>query len=294
MPFHINKQSFHFVFIYILFLAFLIINWGCQCRYTDEINANDQRIVASVNNHDIIVSDFDEVSMPAFINNNSCNKLQMRTNALEDIITKQLLIQEAQKQNLDKQKAFMKEIEKYWGQTLLKLILKKKSDDYVETIIITDDELRNAYNRKKHKILAELVAFNDKSFANQLSLSKNNYDKIKSTLQNKIVLEKTPKWWEYGDLPDHLEDNLYSLNPGEISQPIQCGNNWLVIRVMDIKEIQDMESFENTSVQLREDLLRKEVEQSLDLWIKDLRKNADVKINYNILDDIDLDNNREG
>jgi len=63
------------------------------------------------------------------------------------MITRNVLLQEAQEQNFDKDKAFMKEIEKYWEQALLKLLIKKKSAELARTIRVTDEEVKAEYDR---------------------------------------------------------------------------------------------------------------------------------------------------
>ena len=49
-------------------------------------------------------------------------------------IRKQVLIQEAQKLGLDRQRPFMKTIERYWEQTLIREILKKKMQEISKTV----------------------------------------------------------------------------------------------------------------------------------------------------------------
>ncbi len=54
-----------------------------------------------------------------------------KENGLENIldlaIRKQVLIQEAQRQGLDRKESFMKTIERYWEQTLIKELIQKES-----------------------------------------------------------------------------------------------------------------------------------------------------------------------
>ena len=52
---------------------------------------------------------------------------------LEQLITRNILIQEAQKENFDKDRAFLKEIESYWEQALLKLLIRKKTAEFSAT-----------------------------------------------------------------------------------------------------------------------------------------------------------------
>ena len=53
---------------------------------------------------------------------------------LDFSIRKQVLIQEAQKLGLDRQRPFMKTIERYWEQTLIRELLKKKMQEISKTV----------------------------------------------------------------------------------------------------------------------------------------------------------------
>ena len=59
----------------------------------------------------------------------SADPAKARAEALDELITKKVLLQEAQAHNFDNDKKFMKEIELYWEQALLKLLLRSKIDE---------------------------------------------------------------------------------------------------------------------------------------------------------------------
>ena len=66
---------------------------------------------------------------------------------LDEMIEKKLLIMAAQKENFDKDRAFMKEIERYWEQALIKLLLKKKVHEFGYDVVITDAEAKKEYDK---------------------------------------------------------------------------------------------------------------------------------------------------
>ena len=51
---------------------------------------------------------------------------------LDQLINKNILIQQSQSENFDKDEVFMKEIQRYWEQALLKLLIKKKTAEFSE------------------------------------------------------------------------------------------------------------------------------------------------------------------
>lgn len=92
--------------------------FGCGQR------AEEKRVVAKINDYTMTVQDFaDEIKYsPA-----GGDKAEDLEGLLDLAIRKEILIQEAQRQGLDKQTTFMKAIERYWRQALIKELLDKES-----------------------------------------------------------------------------------------------------------------------------------------------------------------------
>jgi hypothetical protein len=64
---------------------------------------------------------------------------------LDRIIEKELLLQEAQRQGIDREKDFMKSIENYWEQALLKVLLERKSKEISGLTYVYDNEIEEYY-----------------------------------------------------------------------------------------------------------------------------------------------------
>jgi len=61
------------------------------------------------------------------------------------LLEKEILLQEAQQQGLDREKDFMRSIESYWEQALLKLLLQRKSREISGMIHVYDNEIEEYY-----------------------------------------------------------------------------------------------------------------------------------------------------
>ena len=105
--------------ILVILIAFTIISFGCDSCPSGK--DRDTRILAKINNYKLTVEDFKEEGMS--------DPFRGKEELLESVIIKKILLQEAQKQNFDKDRAFMQEIKRYWEQALLKLLIKKKTED---------------------------------------------------------------------------------------------------------------------------------------------------------------------
>lgn len=247
---------------------------------------NEQE-VAAVNQYKIFVSDFATAVYPPDKAGEVSDSQETRKVILEDLITRKALIEEAQKQNLDKQKDFMKEIERYWEQSLLKLLLQKKSQELLHTVRVDEAQVAAEYERRKIKIFADVVSFSDESDAAALSGAGGRFEEVKEALKGKILLDESGRWWTAGDLPSDLEDALFRLQPSESSKPIRYMDGWVVLRVLR-KEEAPIRPFAEMAQQIKDDLAVRKQEEALAQWAGDVRARARVRIHEEVLRGVDL------
>ena len=107
---------------------------GCSCK-SENKNLSDKAVIARINNYELTVSDFkDEVTSRARDISMSADPEKAKEDALDELVTKKILLQEAQAQSFDKDAKFMKEIERYWEQALLKTLINKKINEFSKKI----------------------------------------------------------------------------------------------------------------------------------------------------------------
>ena len=115
-------------------LAGILISIGLfGCR--DNCPIPDKKgIIATVNDYEITVDDLNKeaVSDMGALDRSKYSE-DAKKAVLDQMITESLLIQEAQKQGFDRDRAFMKEIERYWKQALIKFLIRKKSAELQDT-----------------------------------------------------------------------------------------------------------------------------------------------------------------
>lgn len=121
---------------FILLLALLVI--GCSRQ-------NNKVIVAKINNYEISKEEFEgEFKESAFAR---FDTLESRKDFLNNLINRKLIMQDAQSKGLDKDKSFLKMIERFWEQSLLKLALDKKSKEIAGAVVIDDRIIKQAYDK---------------------------------------------------------------------------------------------------------------------------------------------------
>lgn len=249
------------VALFSLFIAVLI--FGCSKK-----ERGGQQVLARINGYELTVSDYKEAVDPLLMKKYaSYSPIRDKEQILETLISKEVLLQEAQRENLDKEKAFMKEIEGYWEQALLKSLINKRLKELSLNIIVTDKEVLDGYNRLKRRVQAELDIFADKAQTAKLS-------------------SIPADWYIHGDLPSQLENIAFSLKAGESSPPVEYNDAWVVVKVLKEEELK-IKPLEEIQWKIKEDVVRIKKQELLEKWSADLRKKAKVEINRDLLTKVD-------
>ena len=108
-----------------ILLAGLLFVFGCgvnQCQSKKAV------VLAKVNNYEITRVEFEEEFRRSRFG--LADTLESRRQFLNNLINQKLILQEAQKEGLDKDPGFLKLIERFWEQSLLKITLDKKSREF--------------------------------------------------------------------------------------------------------------------------------------------------------------------
>lgn len=263
----------------ILLISLLIITGLLAHKYwSRNTTVGSDKIIASVDGCEITVDDFKEALRASLSNKYAlANDLKTKFDILDDLITKKLLILEAQNKNFDKDAAFLKEIQHYWEQALIKRVLNEKLSELSLKIDVKDSEAEKEYSRMRQKVMARTVVLYNKKAAEELSKAADNFDETKVKYKDDIVLDEPDKWYLYGDLPRYIEDIVFDLKQGEISPPIAYGSNWMVVRVLGV-DMGQREPFEKAADSIRQNIFKRKQEELFEKWITTLRSNSDIDI----------------
>ena len=68
---------------------------------------------------------------------------------LENLIRKELLIQEAKKRELDRKEKFIRAIERYWEATLIRDLMEMKGNEIEKRTVVSQEEIEARYNEMK-------------------------------------------------------------------------------------------------------------------------------------------------
>ena len=68
---------------------------------------------------------------------------------LDNLVNRKLILQDAQSKGLDKEQGFLRMIERFWEQALLKIALDKKTKEISGSISVSDAQIRQLYDLKR-------------------------------------------------------------------------------------------------------------------------------------------------
>ncbi|MCX5657778.1 MAG: hypothetical protein NTZ48_06100, partial [Candidatus Omnitrophica bacterium] len=74
---------------------------------------------------------------------------------MEDLINRKLILQEAERLGLSNDKEFLKSIERFYEQSLLKIVIDKMSNKFSSDVKVLDNEVEAFYNDLKQKGLIQ-------------------------------------------------------------------------------------------------------------------------------------------
>ena len=106
----------------------------------------DNQVVMQVNEYKMSVEDLRyELRNIPYDEEGLLDTKENRREYMDRLMEREILLQEAQRQGMDREKDFMKSIENYWEQALLRLLLEKMSNQIAGAIHVYDKEVEEYY-----------------------------------------------------------------------------------------------------------------------------------------------------
>lgn len=126
---------------YLRFILFLtLLSFACSgCAKVPPSG----KTALKVNDYTLSAAEFDELFLEL---EGEEDTPVARKAFVENLINRKVLLQEAQNEGLDKQKEFLKAIENFWEQSLLTIVIDKKTRELSDGIAVTEDEIQDYYS----------------------------------------------------------------------------------------------------------------------------------------------------
>ncbi len=226
----------------ILFLFFLL----------PEKKLPPNEIALSVNGHDIANSTVQEEGKRYGYHT------EEQSDLYDTIITKELLIQEAQKQQIDKEPGFRKALKDYYETSLIKILFERKNKELV--INVTEAEIK-----KYITYLGKTIIFT-------------RLDSIPETAASASTAKGLTTTSLFDDLADPIKMLLSSLSPGQFGIRFDTGSEKFALRLDRVEETNKSTPTKADKNKITASLSEFKREQQINNWLAKLRQEAIITI----------------
>jgi peptidyl-prolyl cis-trans isomerase C len=278
-----------------LCLALLV---GCQTKSAQEGNKprKEGQTVAEVNGSVITTADFKKEveTLPPYLRPMT-ETPEGKKELLDTMIIREIIMQQAQKDGLDKSQAVTDKLEELKKRVVVEAFLKKKIEDQAN---ISDADLQKFYDQNKDKFNS-----GDQVRASHILVkSENEAQDILGQIKKGANFEALAKknsvdsagakggdlgWFGKGSMIPEFEKVVFSLKEGELSGVVKTQFGYHIIKLTG-KRPAGIRSFAEAKEQIKAKLLP-EKQQATFLKLKDeLKKGAKYSIKEDVLKGIDI------
>lgn len=120
-----------------LFLIFVFT--GCSAQ------KNDRKILVRVNNYEIGLDEFEKEFNDSVYSR--YDSPEAKSDFLNILINRKLILQDAEKSGLNRDEEFLKMVERFYEQSLVKIAVEQKSKELSNEIELDDKEVKNRYDK---------------------------------------------------------------------------------------------------------------------------------------------------
>lgn len=283
-----KKKSVFPPVIVVLFLILTSCQKMEQKKETKESAPGQTKIIlATVNETEITAEDFERQlkQLPSNITAKTLATEEGKKKFLEDLISRELLIQEAKKRGFDSDPSVLQRIKELKERMILDLLL---TEEIEKKINITDDEIRDFFNTREEEIRTEIEASHilvDTDVKAREALDRLKGGEVFDKLAEELSMDpgsnkKGGKLGliRWGETVGEFQKVALSLKPGEVSDIVPSPYGFHIIKVTNKRINKDI-TLDNIKDRLRDILLREKQEKAFNTFITEIRSKARITIN---------------
>ncbi len=262
--------------------VFLVLTSGCAKKEPAD------KVIAIINDYRMTVEDYEYESKEALRIGRLLGKMPIaKEDILDALITKELLLQEAQRLGLDKDKNFMKTIELYWEQTLIRNLMAKKTYEIEKAVVVDDSEVEEYYGKMKQRVKAEVIVCGDERLGRKLLRFEGNVARYAMMKPEQFSLKYVipSRYYTLGDDASELEYKICNIAPRLRRAFVQIDGDWALVIVEEripAKTLPLTEVKDDIIKNIRD---RKEKEM-VDRWLKSLRQKARIRVFKDVFNEV--------
>ena len=128
-------------------IGVLSLGLACQPGQQDK-----KEVLAKIDSYELCLDDF-ECRLAEDMELDGDFKLtrEAKATVLDQLIQKELLIQEAKRLKLDQEEKFIRSIENYWESTLIRNLMDIKGEEITKRVTVTEEDILDRYAQMKQR-----------------------------------------------------------------------------------------------------------------------------------------------
>ncbi len=252
-----------------------------SCRSEEKV----EPVVAQIGNYKLMVSDYlREVKRLSEAEREALKSSDAREAFMEQLIDQQVLIEEAHRLNIDKDKEFCLFVEAFWKQAMIERLIIHKTREVIKQLTISEEEVEFYFKEMQRKIHACIRVVGSKAIARKLLA-----DEMLS-YEEELQIQKDSgwHWFAYEEVQPVYRNFLFGMEEGDKKIIYNYDLGWVVLEVKGFKERQ-MGSEEDMHKRLMDVLQEERDLEILDKWIRQLRAKSKIHVNSDVLKQLEVE-----
>lgn len=155
-----------------------------------------------------------------------------------------------------------------------------------EDIEVTEEDMKNYYERMKQEVQASHILVKDEKTAKEVKQKLEDgeaFDTLASEYSQDGSAQQGGKlgYFGVGKMTPKFEEAAYSLDVGEISEPVKTQYGYHIIKVTDKREVEDVEPYDEVKDEIKRTIVsqridRAALQEKMDKLVQEA--NLDVKV----------------
>lgn len=221
---------------------------------------------------------------------------------LQEIVKKEILYQQAVKQGLDKDPAYLKKVEEFKKLTLISSLLEKQIMSKAKP---SDKDIKDYYDKHKQdftttaKIRASHILLKTEPEAQKALARLKKGEKFEAVAKDMSIDKRSAEnggdvgYFSRGEIVPEFERAAAGLKIGEVSEPVKTQFGYHIIKVTD-KKAGPVVEFDKVKDLIAQRLSGERQKEAFDTYMTELKKSYPVDVNQAALDKISINTDKAG
>ncbi len=238
-----------YIYYYIVIVLIITVFAGYNLLTNDTTKENPALII---NDKILTIDEFNKLQSKMSHNLN-------KDTFIDSLITKELMIQEAKREGIDKKESFRWSIQNFYEQSLIKILIEKRLDSL--NIDIGSNEI------EKYKEM----------YNKEVDFSVFRFENI-NEVKRGVKKEEEKMTIPFKNLSNDMRGIMLDLEEGRLSEPVYTGDIYIVYRMDKIKDLPEEEMEKISTKDIKRLIIEERKDKLLNKWISDIRKKANIEI----------------